>query len=136
MPDGEIKVVYLSTLSRHTQAVNVVRFSPKSSPPPCHADGRPDPVLASAGDDGVVCIWVPSEKDRDNAAFVEASEHSEDKEFWRVKHLCRSGNGAEIYDLVWSPDGTYILTGSMDNIARIYDSRDGLSTSPSVCLIA
>jgi chromatin assembly factor 1 subunit B len=96
--------------------------------PPFRDDSDPvraDPVLASAGDDGVVCIWVPSEKDKDNPAFGESSDHAEDKEFWRVKHLCRAGNGSEIYDLVWSPDGTYILTGSMDNIARIYDSRDG-----------
>lgn len=79
---------------------------------------------------------MPSEKDKDNAAFGEGPGHSEDKEFWRVKHLCRSGNGSEIYDLVWSPDGTYILTGSMDNIARIYDSRDGLSTFLLSSLIA
>jgi chromatin assembly factor 1 subunit B len=42
--------------------------------------------------------------------------------------MCRS-SGSEIYDLVWSPDGIYLLTGSMDNIARIYDSRDGITLS-------
>ena len=78
-------------------------------------------MLASAGDDGVVCIWVPSDT-RDHP-FADPNQ-LEDKEPWRVKHMCRS-NGSEIYDLVWSPDGIYILTGSMDNIARIYDSRDG-----------
>lgn len=82
-----------------------------------------DPVLASAGDDGVVCIWVPSDS-RDHAFGDTTEQHAEDKESWRVKHMCRS-SGSEIYDLVWSPDGIYILTGSMDNIARIYDSRDG-----------
>jgi len=82
-----------------------------------------DPVLASAGDDGVVCIWVPSDT-REHAFGEGVEQHLEDKESWRVKHMCRS-SGSEIYDLVWSPDGTHILTGSMDNIARIYDSRDG-----------
>jgi chromatin assembly factor 1 subunit B len=84
---------------------------------------RVDPVLASAGDDGVVCIWVPSDS-RENVFGDMPDQHAEDKESWRVKHMCRS-SGSEIYDLVWSPDGIYILTGSMDNVARIYDSRDG-----------
>jgi len=85
---------------------------------------RVDPVLASAGDDGVVCIWVPSDT-REHTFGENAEQPMEDKESWRVKHMCRS-SGSEIYDLVWSPDGIHILTGSMDNIARIYDSRDGI----------
>jgi len=88
-------------------------------------------VLASAGDDGVVCIWVPSDS-REHVFGDTSEQHTEDKESWRVKHMCRS-SGSEIYDLVWSPDGIYILTGSMDNIARIYDSRDGIG--PLYCLL-
>lgn len=38
--------------------------------------------------------------------------------------MCRS-SGAEIYDLAWSPDGTYFIIGSMDNIARIYNAGTG-----------
>jgi chromatin assembly factor 1 subunit B len=34
-------------------------------------------------------------------------------------------SGAEIYDLAWSPDGVYFLTGSMDNVARIYNASTG-----------
>jgi chromatin assembly factor 1 subunit B len=48
----------------------------------------------------------------------------EDKETWRIKHMCRS-LGSEIYDLAWSPDGVYFITGSMDNIARIYNAQNG-----------
>jgi chromatin assembly factor 1 subunit B len=33
---------------------------------------------------------------------------------------------AEIYDLAWSPDGSFFITGSMDNIARIYNSSTGI----------
>ncbi|KAI2688837.1 hypothetical protein LCP963914a_1926 [Penicillium roqueforti] len=102
------KVSYLSTLMKHTQAVNVVRFSPKGE------------MLASAGDDGNVLLWVPSEIQ--TQALGE--DHSDDKETWRVKHMCRS-SGAEIYDLAWSPDGVFIITGSMDNIARIYNAQTG-----------
>ncbi|ORY86352.1 WD40-repeat-containing domain protein [Protomyces lactucae-debilis] len=105
------KVTHLSTLKRHAGgAVNAVRFDPKGE------------HIASAGDDGCVIIWVPSDakdpKDLDNST-------SEDKEFWRVLRTCRSASGTEIYDLAWSPDGRYLITGAMDNVARIYDARDG-----------
>ncbi|KAI7786657.1 chromatin assembly factor 1 subunit B [Diaporthe eres] len=107
--DGEDrKVEYLATLSKHTQAVNVVRWSPKSE------------TLASAGDDGNVIIWVPSESS--NPAF--GSDGFDDKESWRTKHMCRS-SGSEIYDLAWSPDGSYFIIGSMDNVARIYNAATG-----------
>src|SRR6266536_592096 len=67
-------VTYLTTLVKHTQAVNVVRFCPKGE------------MLASAGDDGNVLLWVPSETQ--SSALGENS--SDDKESWRVKHMCRS----------------------------------------------
>ncbi|KAJ5722425.1 hypothetical protein N7488_000460 [Penicillium malachiteum] len=105
----ERKVTYLSTLLKHTQAVNVVRFSPKGE------------MLASAGDDGNVLLWVPSELQAQGGL---GEDRSDDKETWRVKHMCRS-SGAEIYDLAWSPDGVFIMTGSMDNIARIYNAQNG-----------
>ncbi|KAL2823708.1 WD40-repeat-containing domain protein [Aspergillus cavernicola] len=105
----ERKVSYLSTLLKHTQAVNVVRFSPKGE------------MLASAGDDGNVLLWVPSELQTQPGL---GEDRSDDKETWRVKHMCRS-SGAEIYDLAWSPDGVFIITGSMDNIARIYNAQTG-----------
>ncbi|PYI15195.1 WD40 repeat-like protein [Aspergillus japonicus CBS 114.51] len=105
----ERKVSYLSTLVKHTQAVNVVRFSPKGE------------MLASAGDDGNVLLWVPSELQSQPGL---GEDRSDDKETWRVKHMCRS-SGAEIYDLAWSPDGVFIITGSMDNIARIYNAQTG-----------
>ncbi|KAK5992838.1 putative WD repeat-containing protein C26H5.03 [Cladobotryum mycophilum] len=107
--DGpERKVDYLSTLSKHNQAVNVVRWAPKGE------------TLASAGDDGNVILWVPSETPPANFG----SEVLDDKESWRAKHMCRS-SGAEIYDLAWSPDAVHFIIGSMDNIARIYNASSG-----------
>lgn len=82
-------------------------------------------MLASAGDDGNVLLWVPSELQTQPGL---GEDRSDDKETWRVKHMCRS-SGAEIYDLAWSPDGVFIITGSMDNIARIYNAQTGLFTS-------
>lgn len=80
-------------------------------------------MLASAGDDGNVLLWVPSELQTQPGL---GEDRSDDKETWRVKHMCRS-SGAEIYDLAWSPDGVFIITGSMDNIARIYNAQNGWS---------
>ncbi|KAM3518740.1 hypothetical protein NHJ13051_007963 [Beauveria bassiana] len=103
------KVEYLSTLSKHNQAVNVVRWAPKGE------------LLASAGDDGNVILWVPSELTHSNFG----SDGLDDKESWRAKHMCRS-SGAEIYDLAWSPDAAHFIIGSMDNIARIYSATTGI----------
>lgn len=80
-------------------------------------------MLASAGDDGNVLLWVPSDKQSANVPMGE--DTSEDKETWRVKHMCRSSSGSDIYDLAWSPDGVFFITGSMDNVARIYDAQSG-----------
>lgn len=79
-------------------------------------------MLASAGDDGNTLLWVPSETHIHSAAL--GDDGLEDKETWRVKHMCRS-SGSEIYDLAWSPDGTFFITGSMDNVARIYNAHTG-----------
>ena len=79
-------------------------------------------MLASAGDDGNVLLWVPSESQNHTPSFGE--DGLEDKETWRIKHMCRS-SGSEIYDLAWSPDGVFFITGSMDNVARIYNAQTG-----------
>ena len=79
-------------------------------------------MLASAGDDGNTLLWVPSDNAPHPTAYGE--DVSEDKESWRIKHMCRS-SGSEIYDLAWSPDGVFIITGSMDNVARIYNAQTG-----------
>ncbi|KAI9807859.1 MAG: hypothetical protein M1825_005165 [Sarcosagium campestre] len=110
-PSGEDRrIVYLTTLIKHTQAVNVVRFCPRGE------------MLATAGDDGNVLLWVPSEAQGHTPSF--GDDASEDKETWRIKHMCRS-SGSEIYDLAWSPDGVFFITGSLDNIARIYNAQTG-----------
>jgi chromatin assembly factor 1 subunit B len=107
--DGaEQKVDYIATLAKHTQAVNVVRWAPKGE------------VLASAGDDGNVILWVRSETHHPTFG----SEGLDDKETWRTKHMCRS-LGTEIYDLAWSPDASFFIIGSMDNVARIYNAGTG-----------
>lgn len=80
-------------------------------------------MLATAGDDGNVLLWVPSENPAHNSNF--GDDGLEDVETWRVKTMCRSSSGSEIYDLAWSPDGAFFITGSMDNVARIYNATNG-----------
>lgn len=83
-------------------------------------------LLASAGDDGNVLLWQAS----DNPVTSFGEDGNEDLEHWRVKTMCRSSSGAEIYDLAWSPCGTYFVTGSMDNVARIYKAENGKIIPP------
>jgi chromatin assembly factor 1 subunit B len=40
--------------------------------------------------------------------------------------MCRSSTGAEIYDLAWSPDGVFFITGGVDNTARIFNAHTGM----------
>jgi len=82
----------------------------------------PGEMLASAGDDGNVLLWVPSEA---SMAASLGEDHADDKETWRIKHMCRTSSGAEIYDLAWSPDGLYFITGGVDNTARIFNAHTG-----------
>ncbi|ORY31231.1 WD40-repeat-containing domain protein [Naematelia encephala] len=101
---------YLTTLSKHTAAVNVVRFSPSGS------------MLASAGDDGNVILWVPSE--RPSATFGESSEEVPDKEHWRLQKMLQVTT-KHVYDLSWSPDGEFFIAGSTDNTATIWKASTG-----------
>jgi chromatin assembly factor 1 subunit B len=81
-------------------------------------------MLASAGDDGNVLLWVPTE----SSMAAMGDDHENDKESWRIKHMCRTSTGAEIYDLAWSPDGQYFITGGVDNTARIFNAHNGRKT--------
>ncbi|KAI5451571.1 Chromatin assembly factor 1 subunit [Naganishia albida] len=105
------RIVYLSTLKRHTAAVNVVRWSPNGQ------------ILASAGDDGLIILWVPSDLPPSNFG-EESAEEMGDKEFWRDKRAINVTK-QEIYDIAWSPDGKYIIAGSTDNLAQVFSVADG-----------
>ncbi|KAG0317625.1 hypothetical protein BGZ99_006196 [Dissophora globulifera] len=104
-------IEFLSSLNRHTAAVNVVRFSPAAE------------CLASAGDDGNIILWRPSETKDAAAKFAESDDDEFERETWRVQSMMR-GSLSDIYDLAWSPDGRYIISGSIDNTARIWDVKD------------
>lgn len=103
----ETSVEYLSTLRKHSQAVNSVRFNPEGN------------LIASAGDDGMLIIWSLSS----NIVQEFGVQDDDMKESW-VVHQCYNTN-LEIYDICWSPDSNFVATGSMDNTIKIYNILTG-----------
>ncbi|KAI0317360.1 WD40-repeat-containing domain protein [Amylostereum chailletii] len=108
------RVEYLATLSRHSAAVNVVRFSPNGD------------LIASAGDDGMIIIWSSSNTPTQSVygSDLSAEEMQLEKEYWKPRTTFRCTT-MQVYDLAWSPSGEYIITGSTDNVARIFSTSDG-----------
>lgn len=109
---GEVSgVEYLSTITKHTQAVNCVRFNPSGE------------LLATASDDGSIMIWEKNE-----SIVREFGQDADDdvKESWTTKIVCFASNMSEIYDICWSPDSKYICCGLMDNIIRIFNVHTGV----------
>ncbi|KAJ3768865.1 WD40 repeat-like protein [Lentinula raphanica] len=108
------RVEYLATLSRHSAAVNVVRWSPNGE------------FIASAGDDGMIIVWAQTSSPQ--AATYGSDLTSEDladeKEYWKARVMVRCTT-MQVYDLAWSPTGEYIIAGSTDNAARIFQAADG-----------
>lgn len=107
---------YLSSLTQHEQAVNVVRFNHRGD------------TLASAGDDGQVLLWRISDTKEKQFGVTDA-EFEEFTETWSVwKRLRSTGGGIgayEVYDIAWSPKDDYIVTGSMDNAIRVFHVASG-----------
>ncbi|CAL0306657.1 unnamed protein product [Lupinus luteus] len=94
------QVSYLNSLSYHSSAVNVVRFSSSGE------------LLASGADGGELIIW---------------KLHSTDTgETWKVLKMLRSHH-KDILDLQWSTDSTHIISGSVDNSCIIWDVNKGIN---------
>ncbi|KZP17324.1 WD40 repeat-like protein [Athelia psychrophila] len=108
------RVEYLATLSRHSAAVNVVRFSPNGD------------VIASAGDDGMIIIWAPSNSPQSTTYGSDLSpeDMQYEKEHWKPRTTFRCTT-MQVYDLAWSPTGEYLIAGSTDNCARVFAASDG-----------
>ncbi|KAH9925021.1 WD40 repeat-like protein [Epithele typhae] len=108
------RVEYLATLSRHSAAVNVVRFSPNGD------------MIASAGDDGMIIVWAPTNSPHASSygSDLTPEDMQHEKEHWKPRTTFRCTT-MQVYDLAWSPSGEYIIAGSTDNCARIFSSSDG-----------
>ena len=52
------------------------------------------------------------------------SSPSKNKENWSLVKLLR-GHLEDVYDLCWSPDSSYLISGSVDNSAIVWDVQKG-----------
>ncbi|XP_063070032.1 chromatin assembly factor 1 subunit B [Engraulis encrasicolus] len=113
-PDGKAIVDFLSNLSRHTKAVNVVRFCPNKE------------LLASGGDDGVILVWKlnDSKEIEQPSAFNDEDDDQLNKESWNVLKTFR-GHIEDVYDISWTNDGNFMVSGSVDNTAIMWDVNKG-----------
>ncbi|XP_012735422.2 chromatin assembly factor 1 subunit B [Fundulus heteroclitus] len=113
-PDGKAVVEFLSNLVRHTKAVNVVRFSPNGE------------LLASGGDDAAILLWkLNDSKEPEQAAMFQDEEDSQlNKESWSVVKTLR-GHIEDVYDICWTRDGNFMISGSVDNTAIMWDINKG-----------
>eukprot|EP00899_Mesostigma_viride_P006576 jgi/Mesvir1/1591/Mv14559-RA.1 len=106
--EGEAFVQFLSSLGGyHVQAINAVRFSPSGS------------MLASAGDGGELMLWRQVEggsKAKDGAPGSEMT--------WKAAATLR-GHHMNVQDVAWSPDGAFLVSGSVDNTVTIWDVATG-----------
>ena len=85
----------------HNSTVNIARFSPNGM------------YLATGGDDCAIVIWVQK-----NRPISFGS--SEEKVTWCNYKILR-GHLGDVYDLCWSPDSKYLISGSVDNTAILWN---------------
>ena len=97
--DGNPDVEHLETLTAHTKAVNVVRFSPGGD------------ILASGGDTGEVLLWRRAPEGTKNL-------HG-DPTTWKTANTLR-GHSDDVQDLAWAPGGAALVTGSVDNSSIVW----------------
>ncbi|XP_058509849.1 chromatin assembly factor 1 subunit B [Solea solea] len=112
--DGKAAVEFLSNLARHTKAVNVVRFSPNGE------------LLASGGDDSAILLWKLNDcKEPEQAPVFQEDEDAQlNKESWSVIKTLR-GHIEDVYDICWTGDGNFMVSGSVDNTAIMWDINKG-----------
>ena len=102
-------------LAGHERPVNVVRFSPNGE------------CLASAGDDAKVLIWHrnTSTADTSDSSAETAWSWGKSSSEREVQYKMLRGHLDDVYDLQWSPDGRFLVSGSIDNTAIVWDVRTG-----------
>ncbi len=103
---AKIRPKFLYDISgAHTATVNVVRFSPNGM------------YLASGGDDSAIVLWAQKSRPVEFGSTIE-------KVVWCNYKVLR-GHLSDIYDIAWSPDSKYIISGSVDNSATIFSVDKG-----------
>ncbi|XP_029159319.1 chromatin assembly factor 1 subunit B-like [Nylanderia fulva] len=110
---GGTAVDFAADLERHQKAVNIVRFSPSKE------------ILASGDDESVIILWKMKEKEGQDSS--PSASDTENKEQWTSWKVLR-GHIEDIYDISWSPDSNFLISGSVDNTAIIWNIQKGHKT--------
>lgn len=110
---GEVNLDVAADLTRHQRAVNVVKWSPNGE------------FLASGDDESVVFIW--KQKEESEHVMLD-SINENDKETWITLKVLR-GHMEDVYDLSWAPNSQFLVSGSVDNTAIVWDVNKGKSVS-------
>ncbi|XP_011314709.1 chromatin assembly factor 1 subunit B [Fopius arisanus] len=111
---GAASVSCVADLERHQKAVNVVRFSPSGE------------ILATGDDESAIILWKQKEESVEIPSLDD--ENFVNKEQWTVWKVLR-GHLEDIYDISWSPDSNFIVSGSVDNSAIVWDVQKGRNIS-------
>lgn len=99
-------------LRRHQKSIGAVRFSRNH-------------MLASGDDDGYIYLWKhkPEDDQQETQSFLN-DDGFEDLEVWKQQRVLR-GHIEDICDLAWSKDDQFLLSGSVDNSAILWDTIKG-----------
>lgn len=80
---------------------------------------------------GLIILWKLKEGERvgvvDEPDFD--AEATEDKEYWQQVQIIRLQDREDVFDLAWSPCGKFLLVGTSENAAIIFDSSTGIHLS-------
>jgi WD40 repeat protein/transcriptional regulator with XRE-family HTH domain len=109
-----------SSAAQTAQAVAEMNFARAES---LRLSAEADALLAQNGDPEAVALLrirtlQSSYSSQVDAALFESLEHLYNLQVFR-------GHTREIYSVAFSPDGAYILTGSQDGTARLWDAQTG-----------
>uniref|UniRef100_A0A182JQX8 CAF1B/HIR1 beta-propeller domain-containing protein n=1 Tax=Anopheles christyi TaxID=43041 RepID=A0A182JQX8_9DIPT len=109
---GTINLELAADLTRHQRAVNAVRWSPSGE------------LLASGDDESVIFIW--KQKGETETLNILETTNDQDKETWLTMKILR-GHMEDVYDLSWSANSQFLISGSVDNTAMVWDVQRGKS---------
>lgn len=112
--DDVVTLDLAADLTRHQRAVNCVRWSPSGE------------LLASCDDESVIFIWRLKPDSETVNIFDRDTLTDQDKEVWLTLKILR-GHMEDIYDLSWSPNSQFLISGSVDNTAIVWDVHKGKS---------
>ncbi|XP_052896008.1 chromatin assembly factor 1 subunit B [Anopheles moucheti] len=107
---GTINLELAADLTRHQRAVNAVRWSPSGE------------LLASGDDESVIFIW--KQKGETETLNILDTTNDQDKETWLTLKILR-GHMEDVYDLSWSANSQFLISGSVDNTAIVWDVQRG-----------